>query len=121
MLCLTVFLGLIAGFSNVAFAQTATVKGRVVDESGAPLMGAGVVVKGTTKGAVADLDGNYSIQAPSNATLVFSYIGFTSQEIAIDGKGVVNCTLVQDANLLQVVVFVGYGYQFSKTLTSSIF
>ena len=120
MLCLTVFLGLIAGFSNVAFAQTATVKGQVVDESGAPLMGAGVIVKGTTTGTVTDLDGNYSIQAPSNATLVFSYIGFTSQEIAVSGKGVVNCTLAEDANLLQDVVVVGYGTQSRKTLTTSI-
>ena len=120
MLCLTVFLGLTAANSNVVLAQTATVKGQVVDANGDPLAGAGIVIKGTSTGTVTDLDGNYSIQAPSNATLVFSYIGFTSQEVAVAGKGVVNCTLAEDVNLLQDVVVVGYGTQSRKTLTTSI-
>ena len=59
-----------------------TVKGTVVDETGSPIPGASVYVKGTTNGTISDIDGNFSLSCPSDATLVFSYVGYTTQEIA---------------------------------------
>lgn len=103
-----------------AFAQSGTVKGKVVDSNGEPLMGAGVQVKGTTSGVVTDIDGNYSISVAGNQTLVFSFIGYTSQEVAVAGRSVVNCTLADDQNFLDDVVVVGYGTQSRKTLTTAI-
>ena len=71
-----------------------TVKGNVKDELGEPVIGANVLVKGTSNGAITDLDGNYTIQDVSpKATLVFSYVGYLSQEIAVAGKNVINCVL----------------------------
>lgn len=118
MTTLTVVLGMFASIS--AFAQTIEVKGQVVDANGDPLIGAGVLVKGSTAGTVTDIDGNYSIQVAPNATLVFSFIGYTDEEIAVGNKGVVNCTLHEDSTLLEDVVVVGYGTQNRKTLTSAI-
>ena len=104
-------------FSTVS-AQT--VSGTVTDSSG-PLPGASVVVKGTTNGTQADFDGNYSIDNVDNAaTLVVSYIGYATKEIAINGQSVVNITLVEDASQLDEVVVVGYGTQKKSTLTGSI-
>ena len=65
----------------VAMAQI-TVSGNVKDNSGEPIIGANVLVKGTTNGTITDFDGNFSISVPSNATLVFSYVGYKDQEIA---------------------------------------
>ncbi|MBT8239052.1 MAG: carboxypeptidase-like regulatory domain-containing protein, partial [Croceitalea sp.] len=94
-----------------------TISGTVVDSNGAPLPGANVVVKGTSNGTQTDFDGNYTITADSNATLVFSYIGFTKQEIAINGQTTINVTMSEDANQLSEVVVLGYASQTRGDLT----
>lgn len=91
-------------------AQNIQVKGTVTDAAdNAPLIGAGVQVKGSAEGVVTDLDGNFIISCPSNATLVFSYLNYVTQEIAVNGKSVINVSMQQDAVLLEETVVVGYG------------
>ncbi|WP_027078062.1 SusC/RagA family TonB-linked outer membrane protein [Maribacter antarcticus] len=97
-----------------------TITGEVLDESGIPLSGASVVVKGTTTGAVADFDGNYSINAASNSILVFSYVGYGKREVAVNGKTTINISLKPDAAMLNEVVLVGYGTQKKGEVTGAI-
>ncbi|MDT0607869.1 SusC/RagA family TonB-linked outer membrane protein [Croceitalea rosinachiae] len=104
---------------GIAVFQT-TVSGTVTDSDGAPLPGASVLVKGTTNGTQTDFDGNYTIEADANATLVFSYIGFASQEIAINGQTTINATMAEDAAKLSEVVVVGYTTQTRGDLTGSV-
>ncbi len=97
-----------------------TVSGTVSDADGNPLPGANVVVKGTTNGTQTDFDGNYTITADSGATLVFSYIGFGSQEIPINGQTSINVSLSEDANQLSEVVVLGYSSQTRGDVTGSV-
>ena len=93
-----------------AFAQTSEVRGTVKDASGESLIGVNVVRKGTSDGTVTDLDGNFVLKAPANATLVFSYIGFEKQERVWDGKSRLDVTLKEDVAMLDDVVVIGaYG------------
>ena len=85
-----------------------------------PLPGANVLVKGTTNGTQTDFDGNYTIEADSNATLVFSYLGFATQEVAIAGQTTINVVLSEDANQLSEVVVLGYSTQTRGDLTGSV-
>lgn len=101
-----------------AFAQL-TVTGRVKSTSGDPLIGVNVVEKGTTNGTVTDLDGNYTLRVAKGKTLVFSYIGFLSQEVVVNGAKV-NVTLKEDTETLDEVVVIGYGSMARKDVTSSI-
>ncbi|SNY94859.1 SusC/RagA family TonB-linked outer membrane protein [Flagellimonas pacifica] len=104
---------------HFAIAQS-TVTGNISDSQG-PLSGASVVVKGTTVGAVADFDGNYSIEVPEGSnTLEFSYVGYALQEIEINGRSTINVTLQEDAEALGEVVVVGYGTQRKADLTGSV-
>lgn len=105
---------------NVAYAQNVTIKGVVKDETGLPVPSATIMVKGTTNGTQTDANGSYSISAPSNGTLVITYIGYATQEIAISGKTTINVNLAAAANDLQQVVVVGYGTQKKRDLTGSI-
>ena len=106
-------------FIPSALAQKVSVSGRVVDEKGQPVISAGVVEKGTTNGAITDLDGKYSMSVQPGATLVFSFVGCETQEIP-DAKGVVNVVLKEDTRLLEEVVVVGYGVQKKSSLTGSV-
>lgn len=90
-------------------AQTRTVSGTIKDQSGMGIIAASVQEKGTTNGAVSDLDGNYSITVKDGAVLVFSSVGYTPQEIAVDGRTTVNVVLSEDNEFLDEVVVVGYG------------
>ncbi len=103
-------------------AQDVTITGKVIsadDLQGLP--GVNVLVKGTTTGTVTDFDGNYSIKAPNgNSTLVFSYIGFTTQEIPLNGSSVIDVTMKEDAAALDEVVVVGYGTQIKRQVTGSV-
>ena len=117
------FLFLLTMLYGIAMqAQDVTVSGTVLsadDSMGLP--GVNVVVKGTTTGTVTDFDGNYSIVAPSaNSTLVFTYIGFTAQEIPINGKTQLDVTMSEDAAALDEVVVVGYGTQIKRQVTGSV-
>lgn len=103
-----------------AFAQSA-VSGKVTDEAGKPCVGANVLIKGTTTGTMTDLDGNYSLtDVRKGAILVFSSIGYTSQEVRLGSSSVVNVVLKSDADFLNEVVIVGYGTAKRKDLTGSL-
>lgn len=97
-----------------------TVKGKVVDSQGEPLVGVSVVVKGTTQGVLTDIDGRYSTNTTSGATLVFSYIGYKTQSVNIVNQSEVNITLEEDAQIMQEVVVVGYGSQKKENLTGAV-
>jgi TonB-dependent starch-binding outer membrane protein SusC len=101
------------------FAQN--IKGKVSDQNGEPLPGVTILEKGTSNGGVTDGNGNYSISVKgSNAILSFSYIGYVAQEIAVNNQSSINVKLVENDNVLNEVVVVGYGTQKKKDLTGSI-
>jgi TonB-linked SusC/RagA family outer membrane protein len=101
--------------------QTIQVKSRVVDQNGEPLIGAIVKVKGSTSGTVTDIDGNFQIEAPANAILSLSYIGYKSTEIAVRGRAIIDQIQLSPDNLtLDQVVVVGYGTQKKADLTGSV-
>jgi len=101
-------------------AQGVKVTGTVVDSNNEPVIGAYVKVKGSTKGAVTDLDGHYTIDADKNATLVISYVGMANQEIKVGNRSQIDVTMKDDANDLNEVVVIGYGQVKKGDLTSSI-
>ena len=103
-----------------AHAQDVTVSGKISDAKGSGLPGVSITVKGTTRGANSDMDGNYTIAAPSNSTLVFSFIGFASQEIAVGNQSKIDITLSDDVKALEEVVVVGYGTAKRKDVTGSV-
>ena len=113
------FFALFAVCSTVAMAQ-GKVTGTVVDASGEPIIGASVMVKGTSTGTVTDFDGNFTLDAPQNATLVISYVGYRTQNLAVDGKSQFNVTLDEDKQLLDEVVVVGYGVQRKSDVTGAL-
>lgn len=106
--------------SIITFAQGVTVKGTILDENKEPLIGATVQVKGETTGAAADLDGNFTLKAKKNATLVISYIGYLTQEVRLQGKTQVTIQLTPDSKTLDEVVVVGYGTMKKSDLTGSV-
>ena len=103
--------------STWAFAQS-TVNGVVKDSSGEPLIGVNVIEKGTTNGTVTDVDGKFTLSVAQGKTLVISYIGYQTQEIAA-GRNL-NITMKEDTELMDEVVVVGYGSMARKDVTSSI-
>ncbi|WP_461103504.1 SusC/RagA family TonB-linked outer membrane protein [Spirosoma koreense] len=96
------------------------ITGTVKSQSGETLPGINVVVKNTTKGTSTDANGNFSLDAPANAVLVFSGIGFTTQEVAVNGRSRIEVSLVADNKQLDEVVVVGYGTQKRNSLTNSV-
>ncbi|MFD3000603.1 SusC/RagA family TonB-linked outer membrane protein [Pontibacter toksunensis] len=105
----------------VAYAQGATVQGKVTDDSGVALPGVTVLLKGSTTAAPTGADGTYTINVPDgNGTLIFSFIGFAPQEVPINNRSTVNVQLKTDAKALEEVVVVGYGTQKKATLTGSV-
>lgn len=87
-------------YGYLAYSQNGTLRGKVTDVSQTPLIGVNVVEKGTTNGTITDINGNYTLSAPSGATIIFSYIGFATQEVQWDGKSVLNMILQEDTELL---------------------
>ena len=103
-----------------AFAQS-KVSGKVLDEQGQGLPGVSIVVKGTTTGTVSSAQGDYTLNVPSKtSSLIFSYIGFTSQEILVNNRNEINITLAADNKMLNEVIVVGYGEQKKETVTGSV-
>ena len=102
-----------------AFAQN-VVSGKVTDDQGEPLVGVGIQVKGTQTGAMTDLDGNYSLVVNPNATLIYSYLGFLTQEIAVGSRRTVNVVMAPDNMLLDDVVVVGYGTARKRDVSGAI-
>jgi TonB-linked SusC/RagA family outer membrane protein len=105
----------------VAFSAEITVKGSVSDNTGEPLIGAIVRVSGTSIGTSTDIDGNYQLtKVPADATLTFSYIGYTSIDEKVAGRTVINVVLEEADNILDEVVVVGYGSLSRREISSSI-
>ena len=103
---LTLLLALVV---QLTFAQEKTISGTVIDDSGLPLPGATVLVKGTSSGTSSDFDGKYSIRADQGATLVFSFVGYTTVEAAVGASNTINVTLQEDAESLEEVVVTALG------------
>lgn len=112
------FLILMSVFSIHSNAQT-TVTGTVSDDKG-PIPGVNVNVKGTKTGVSTSFDGTYSIAVPSNGVLVFSFLGFISREVGVNGQKTINVTLQEDSNNLKEVVVIGYGAQRKEAVTGSV-
>ncbi|WP_019669014.1 SusC/RagA family TonB-linked outer membrane protein [Eudoraea adriatica] len=111
---------LVGAILSFGLAKAQEVSGTVSDANG-PLPGASVVVKGTTNGTQTDFDGNYTINnVDSDATLVISYIGYSTQEVAINGRTTVNVVLEEDAQALDEVVIIGYGTTTVKDATGAV-
>ena len=103
-----------------ASAQNITVKGNVKDAAGQAVIGASVIQQGTMNGVVTDLDGNYSINVPANASLQISSIGYVEQIVAVGGQNVINVVLEDDNEMLEETVVIGYGVQKKSDLTGSV-
>ena len=104
-----------------AVQQGKRVTGVVLDNAGIPIIGANIIVKGTTNGTVTDFDGNYTLEeVPADAVLVISYIGYLSQEIPVGNQTNIKVTLVEDTQALDEVVVVGYGTMRKSDVTGSI-
>ncbi len=97
-----------------------TVSGKVMDEAGLPLPGVNVVEKGTTNGITTDTDGKFTLSVDENATLIFSFIGYVTQEVAVKGRSNFDVQLASDVTALEEVVVVGYGEQKKVTVTGSV-
>ena len=109
---------LITGMATVSAAPL-TVSGTVTQASdGEPLIGVSVLIKGTSQGTMTDIDGNYTLKADEGATLVFSYVGYTTREIKVTSDRM-NVALVENAEVLDEVVVVGYGVQKKKLVTGA--
>ena len=102
-----------------AMAQS-LVKGTVKDVAGEPIIGASVKVQGAKTGAITDFNGDFSVQADNNATLVISYIGYTTETVKVNGRNNIQVTLNEDAQTLNDVVVIGYGVQKKSDLTGSV-
>ena len=110
----------IVGLSVTSWAQTITVSGVVSDETGAPMPGATVVEAGTTNGVVTDFDGNYYLKVVGNGTLVFTYIGYTTQSINVKSRTKIDVKMAPDSKEISDVVVIGYGTQKRESLIGSV-
>jgi TonB-linked SusC/RagA family outer membrane protein len=105
---------------SIAFAQEITIKGEVKDKQGLPIPGVSVQIKGTAKGTVTSGNGVFTLSAPEDAVLTFSFIGYKTIEQPIARKSVINVTLSEDNNQLNEVVVVGYGTTTKKDITTAV-
>jgi len=116
-------LGILLLLLNMSFgvwAQDVEVKGVILDETNEPIPGASVLIKGTSTGVASDIDGSYTISVPNTSTLVFSFIGYETQEIPVGNQSVINVSLKLDLSDLEEVVVVGYGTVKKSQLTGAI-
>lgn len=123
--CATLFLFFMMGILSVStmYAQGGSsnvVNGTVLDSNGESIIGASVLVKGSATGTVTDLDGKFQLNAPANATLVISYIGYKAQEVAVAGQKNITIRLADDSELLSEVVVIGYGTVKKDDATGSV-
>lgn len=111
LLLLTVNLGIMA--------QNITVKGKVTDQMGNTLPAVSIIVYGTTQGTISDIDGNYTIEAPADGTLQYNFIGYSTQQVSVNNRQVIDVVLEEDLMRLDEVVVVGYGVQKKKLVTGA--
>lgn len=117
----TAFLALFLMFQVQIFAQEITVKGKVVNvANNEPVAGANINVKGTAIGTISDMDGNYTLSAPSTATIVIASVGFTTQELAINGQSEINVSLAEDVTTVSEVVVTGYTSQRKRDISGAV-
>ena len=102
------------------FAQSGTITGTVVDETGMTVIGATVMVKGTNDGTITDMDGNFSLEGKVGTTLVVSYVGYATLEVKINKLTGNNLVLKEDSEVLEEVVVVGMGTQKRNTITAAV-
>lgn len=105
---------------GMVLAQDVTVTGVVTDVKGEGMPGVAVTVKGTTRGANTDVEGKYTVSAPANGTLVFSFVGYVAQEVPIGNRSTINVQLAEDTKALEEVVVVGYGTQKRKEISGTV-
>ncbi len=115
----SILLAMLLLLSTAAWGQH-TVSGQVTDDAGEPLVGVNVLLAGSSSGTVTDLDGLYTLSAPVDGTLRFSYLGFAPQEIKVNGQSTIDVVLVSDASLIDEVIVVGYGSQRREAVTGAI-
>ncbi|MBL6444735.1 TonB-dependent receptor [Fulvivirga sp. 29W222] len=113
---LTVLLLFIAMLSH----GQSVVSGTVKDETGEPLPGVNVLVRGTSQGTVTDISGNYRLKVPENASLIFSFIGYVTEEIRVENRSTIELVLTPDITALNEVVVIGYGTSTKKELTGAV-
>lgn len=119
--CRHAILLLLLAASTTAWAQGQVVSGKVTSsDDGATIPGVNVLEKGTNNGTVTDVEGNYRISVGANATLVFSFVGYATQEIVVNSQSSIDISLASDVQALSEVVVVGYGTQEKKEITSSV-
>ncbi len=106
--------------ANAQTGATINVRGTIKDVTGEPIVGASILLQGTTSGVVTDYNGNFSIQAPGNGTLVISYVGYLTQTISINNRNIISIIMQEDTELLEEVVVIGYGTARKTDLTGSI-
>ncbi len=107
--------------SPVELLQGTTITGKVTDDTGNPMPGVNVVIKGTTTGIVTDFEGDYSITVPNqNVTVIFSFVGYISQEIVVSDRKKIDVVLQEDTKQLEEVVVVGYGSQSKRNVTGAV-
>ena len=120
---------LLAGGSQTVFAdagevqavlQAGAIKGKIVDSNGDPVIGANVMVKGTTNGTITDIDGNFVLNNVSGGTLTISFIGYKTLEIPVKGTNLARIVMHEDTEVLDEVVVVGYGTMKKESLTGSV-
>ncbi len=114
---LTLFLAFVV---QITFAQEKTISGMVSDNTGLPLPGVNIVVKGTTNGAQTDFDGNYTIKTSAGSVLVYSYVGQKTQSVKVGASNTINITMLDDSQALDEVVVIGYGTKKRGELSSSV-
>ena len=111
---------LLLTFIFSAHAQNNTISGTVNSSEGETLPGVNVLVKGTTQGTITDVNGEFRIQASDDATLVFSFVGYLSEEVVLNGQSTIEVTLSPDVQQLGEIVVIGYGEQSRETVTTSV-
>lgn len=116
-----IFLGLLILLIPFALnAQNIRVSGTVVDDGNVPLPGVNVVEEGTTNGTITDIDGNYSLEVPSDAKISFSFIGFMNHTESVNGRSTISVAMKPDNQEIEEVVVVGYGTQRKEAVTGSV-
>jgi TonB-linked SusC/RagA family outer membrane protein len=105
---------------TAVLAQEKTVSGNISDASGLPLPGVNVIIKGTSNGTQSDFDGNYTLQANNGQTIVFSYVGFKTDEAVVGANNNINIVMQEDAAVLEEVVITGYGNRGKDVLVSAV-
>ena len=114
-----IILAAVLGIQMAAAAQGLTVSGSVTDETGYPLEGATVMIRGTMNGTITDADGLYRIDVKPDEEIIVSYLGYLSQTRKVNGQATINFTLLEDTNFLEDVIVVAYGTMSESDFTGS--